>query len=297
MTIQKITLGFLSLFIMTFFLGCGGGSSDETATSTGTINLSLTDAPIVDEDNVTGVFITVTQIQYHTSGGWSTLSDFNTSLNPINLLDLQEGTALSLATSTLPAGKYTQLRFLLEAAEESQSPKSNTGCFIQFDGDRNETLYVPSGSQSGYKTIGNFDVPVNGNVNITADFDVRKSIVVSGNQSIYKLKPTIRVVVDAQAGEIKGTVSNLNSDNKYVVYAYEIEDNVDAISEVAKDFTNATSSTNIKENGSYTLAFLSEGFYDLLIAEYDINSDYVGHNIQVSVKVQPQTTTRHDFAF
>lgn len=297
MTIQKMTLGLLSLFMMTFFLGCGGGESSGDETPTGTLNVSLTDAPIVDDANVTGVFITVAQIQYHTSGGWSTLSDFNTSLNPINLLDLQEGTALSLATNTLPAGKYTQLRFLLEAAEESQAPKSNTGCFIQFDGDRNETLYVPSGSQSGYKTIGNFEVPVNGSVSITADFDVRKSIVVSAEQSIYKLKPTIRVIVDAQAGEIKGSVSNLNSDNTYVVYAYEIEDNVDVASEAANDFINAISSTNINDNGSYTLAFLSEGFYDLLIVEYDINGDYVGHNIQISLKVLPEKTMQHDFAF
>jgi len=296
MNIKKLLLGFSGLLISLTFLACGGSAtSDDVAT--GTVNLSITDAPIVDEDNVTAVFITVREIQYHGPDGWSTLSDFNTSLNPINLLDFQNGVSLALSKSTLPAGKYTQVRFLLEAEEESKAPKSNTGCFIQFDGDRNETLYVPSGSKSGFKTVGNFEVPANGKVNITADFDVRKSITVSNNKSVYKLKPTIRIVVEHQAGEIKGTVSNLNPANTYVMYAYQAARNVDSVSEASEDFMNAVTSAKLNSDGSYTLAFIAEGDYDLIIAEYDLNGDYVGHNLQIGLSVQSETTTRHDFVY
>jgi hypothetical protein len=43
---------------------------------------------------------------------------------------------------------------------------------------------------------------------VTADFDVRKSIVKAGASGKYILKPTIRLVVDNQAGCIKGDVTN-----------------------------------------------------------------------------------------
>ncbi|PHR56382.1 MAG: hypothetical protein COA44_08480 [Arcobacter sp.] len=292
----KLLLSIISLFMIVGLLGCGGSDS-VIDKATGSISLNITDAPILDEDNVTGVFISVTEIQYHGPRGWSSLKDFNTSMNPINLLDLQDGNALALAKNVLPAGKYTQVRFILEAAEESQAPKSNTGCFIQFDGDRNETLYVPSGSKTGYKAIGNFDVPVNGSVSITADFDVRKSITLSNNQTTYKLKPTLRIIVDNQSGKIKGSIANLNPANTYVIYAYEAAENVNVVAEAANDFMGALTSTNVKDGGAYTLAFLAQGDYDLIVVEYDANGDYVGHNIQIGLSVQSETTTRHDFDF
>ena len=292
-----------ALVLALVFAGCGSGSSSE---GTGTVSLGLTDAPLVDDDNVTGVYITITGIEYHTQGGWKTMEDFNTSINPINLLDWQDGNSISLGDFHMPAGKYTQMRFMLDAAEESQPPQSNTGCFIEFNNDTNETLYVPSGSQTGYKAIGNYDVPVNGVVNMTADFDIRKSVISSANGSYYKLKPTIKLVVTDEAGKIKGTVSNLDINSRYVIYAYEyvnglstwdINEEYDPEPLDSADicFANAVSSTRIKESGAYTLAFLAAGTYDLIIAKYDVNGIYGPYYIETEIEVVSEQITSFDW--
>ena len=281
------------LIVMFGVLGCGESSS-SSSDDTGTLSLRLADAPLIDEDNVTGVYITVTGIEYHTNGGWHVMDEFNTSINPINLLDWQDGESILLGDFQMPAGKYTQMRFMLDATEEGEIPKANVGCFIEFDGERNETLYVPSGSNTGYKAIGNYDVPINGTVTMTADFDVRKSITVSGNSpEYYKLKPTIRLVVTDEAGGIKGTLSDLNASNTYVVYAYESSNDLDADVEEDNGFVDAVTSAAVKEGGSYVLSFLAEGSYDLIIAEYDVDG-YVGSQLQIGVNVQSGETTTYN---
>ena len=280
------------LIAMLSILGCSG-SSDTNSGDTGTLSLRLADAPLVDEDNVTGVFISITGIEYHTNGGWKTMDEFNTSVNPINLLDWQDGQSIHLGDFQMPAGKYTQMRFMLDATEEGKKPKANVGCFIEFDGERNETLYVPSGSQTGYKAIGNYNVPINGTVTMIADFDVRKSVTVTGSapDHYYKLKPTIRLVVTDQAGVIKGNISDLNTSNTYVVYAYETDNNLDLVTEAGNNFENAITSADVKEGGSYTLSFLAAGSYDLVIAEYDGNGVNVENQLQMGVDVLSGETT------
>ncbi|MGB6020325.1 MAG: DUF4382 domain-containing protein, partial [Sulfurimonadaceae bacterium] len=231
------------------------------------------------------------------NGGWKTMEDFNDSINPINLLEWQDGRSILLGDFQMPAGKYTQMRFMLDAAEETQRPKSNTGCYIEFDGDRNETLYVPSGSQTGYKAIGNYEVPINGTVTMTADFDIRKSIVVTGKDPdvYYKLKPTIRLVVTDEAGTIKGSVNDLNASNTYVLYAYESSNDLNPDTEADNDFENAVTSVVVKEGGSYRLSLLAEGSYDLIIAEYDENGVNIGNQMQIGVEVQSGETTAFTF--
>jgi len=56
-------------------------------------------------------------------------------------------------------------------------------------------LTVPSGMQSGYKLVGEFDVPDGGGVELTLDFDAARSIHRTGNGR-YMLKPTVRVIVN-----------------------------------------------------------------------------------------------------
>jgi len=305
MRCNKIVLFIASSLIAFGFFGCDDGWSDGDNLQTGTLSLNLSDAPIIDELNVTGVYITLTGIEYHTTDGWKTMEEFNASINPINLLDWQEGESIFLGDFQLPAGKYTQMRFMLDAEEETLQPKSNTGCSIEFDGDRNETLYVPSGSQTGYKAIGNYEVPINGTVNITADFDVRKSIIKSA--TYYKLKPTIKLVVTDEAGSIKGTVSNLENNGTYVTYAYEYEDGLPTWDDNETDdpdpsdssdirFQNAVTSSLIKDGGVYRLSFLEAGSYDLIIAKYLENGDYTTYYIENNISVESGETTIFDLS-
>ena len=168
----------------------------EQALGTGTLKLYLCDAPL-DAENVTGVYITINEIQYHLiqyhlDGQWITCEEFK-GPQTYNLLELTGGNSALLGELTLPAGDYTQIRFMLDIPEKGSSP-ANLGCYIEFADNSTEPLFVPSGGDTGYKAIGYFEVPVNGTVEVTADFDVRKAVVVAG--SSYILKPTIKLIVN-----------------------------------------------------------------------------------------------------
>ena len=163
----------------------------EQALGTGTLKLYLSDAPI-DAANVTGVYITINEIQYHRDGQWMTCEEFAGN-QTYNLLELTGGNSTLLGEFTLPAGNYTQIRFMLDIPERGSHP-ANPGCYIKFANNSTEPLFVPSGGQTGYKAIGHFEVPVNGTVEVTADFDARKAVVVAG--SSYILKPTIKLIVN-----------------------------------------------------------------------------------------------------
>ena len=163
----------------------------EQALGTGTLKLYLCDAPI-DSENVIGVYITIEEIQYHLDGRWITCEEF-VGNQTYDLLELTGGNFALLGEFTLPAGNYTQIRFMLDIREKDSSP-ANPGCYIEFADNSTKPLFVPSGGETGYKAIGQFEVPVNGTAVVTADFDVRKAVVVAG--SSYILKPTIKLIVN-----------------------------------------------------------------------------------------------------
>jgi hypothetical protein len=160
-------------------------------TETGILKLYLSDAPL-DSENVTAVNITIQEIQYHLDDEWITCGEF-VGPKTYDLLELTGENITLLGDFTLPAGNYTQIRFMLDIPEMGSHPAS-PGCYIEFDGNSTEPLFVPSGGETGYKAIGQFEVPVNGTVEVTADFDVRKAVVVAG--SSYILKPTIKLIVN-----------------------------------------------------------------------------------------------------
>jgi hypothetical protein len=120
--------------------------------------------------------------------------------------------------------------------------------------------------------VGAFVVPSNGDVAITADFDARKSVVKTGGMnSFYILKPTIRLIVDNQAGKIVGGVTNMPADSiDIIIYAYE--DNAyttteadDPANDTIPRFPNATTSDIVDDNSSYHLVFLAPMTYDLIV--------------------------------
>ncbi len=274
----------LSLTLMTLISGCGGGgdtaATATSAASTGTVALSLTDAPLVDK-NVTEVNIAVIGIEYNKDGNWITADDF-VGPQTFNLLDLQNGNSLYLGDMVLPAGHYTEIRFILAAPKEGAKDaeiKSNPDCNITFsDGEiiTSEPLFVPSGGQSGLKGKGTFDITANAKISVTADFDVYKSIVEAGNSGKYLLKPVIRLVVTELSGMINGTVvdvADYNATESLVVYSYEngtySEDELVPNGDDGIIFGNSVSSGDVAmTDGNFTLAFLEEGSYSLITALY-----------------------------
>ena len=187
------------------------GIPGEQPLETGTLKLYLCDAPL-DTENVTGVYITINEIQYHRDGEWSTFEEFE-GPQIYDLLELTGGNSALLGELTLPAGNYTQIRFMLDIPEKGPQPV-NPGCYIEFSDNSTEPLFVPSGGQSGYKGTGRFEVTANATVEVTADFDVRKPGAVHVANSRYILNPTIKLIVNDQSDVTDVTGNKSNNSNK-----------------------------------------------------------------------------------
>lgn len=171
---------------------CGGsGSGDGNSTSsTGTVNVGLTDAPV---DSAQEVNIQVEALVLQHSNGERSRFEFDMP-EPVNLLTLTGGTVMSLlADEEVTAGDYSWMRLEL-----------GDGNNIVINGGEYE-LTTPSAR--GVQTSG-FIVPAGGEINLTIDFDVRKSIVNPQNDpNVYKLKPVIRLVDNSEVGTIAGTIA------------------------------------------------------------------------------------------
>ena len=264
---MKTKISILSALIVLFalFSGC-----EEDSGQTGTMSLSVTDAP-VDNDNIEGVYITVNGLEYHSQdSGWKTFEEYE-GPKKFNLLELTDGMDEMLGTFEMKAGQYNQLRFMLDIADRTGGTPSNPGCYLMINGEK-EPLFVPSGGQSGYKAVGAFQVPSNGTVELTADWDARKAVVEAGATGMYILRPTIRLVAKGEAGSISGGISNVPDDaSNIIVYAYEDGDyesgEADDPAEEESRFPSAVTSDEMgAENGS-KLWYLAPGTYDLVVAK------------------------------
>src|SRR6187402_1697446 len=146
----------LPLAIAAALAGCGGSDS-----STGTMRLSLTDAPACGYDNV---WVTVEKVRVHQSGGasdndagWSEV--VLPTPQRIDLLTLTNGTLLPLGQTELPAGIYTQMRLVLGNTPPPGWPAGTLANSIKPTGAEETALTTPSGQQSGLKMNVNLDVP------------------------------------------------------------------------------------------------------------------------------------------
>ena len=255
---------------------CGGGSSGGDA-STGSLSVSVTDAPAPDDAKVCLHF---TGITLHHSDGDRISIPFDPSTyvdatgtcidnvpsdapppddpanNAVNLSSLQGVLNVALADSIeVKAGSYNWIR--LDVDESLSYVMDSSG---QHD------LSCPScdGEQSGLKLNRGITVPAGGVAEFMIDIDLAKSLNKnpSGN---YKLRPTLRLVNLVETGKITGTVEGflipgqvIDSETGCSVYAY-------AGSDVTPDDYHLTdtvlTSTKVvydadRANHKYTLAYL-----------------------------------------
>lgn len=254
----------LAVVIVLGMVATAGLSCGEVP-GTGTLGLYLSDAP-TDAENVTGVYITINEIQYHINDVWTTCEGFE-GPKTYDLLELTDGNSTLLGDLILPGGHYNQIRFILDIPEMGQNP-ANPGCYIEFADNSTQPLFVPSGNTTGYKAVGEFTVPVNGTVEMTADFDVRKAVHLA--DSHYILHPTIRLVVNSDAGRISGVVTNNSTYTDIIVFAYEDGTWTDTEDDEpvypASRFPNAVNSGKMCDDGHYTIPLLAAGTYDLTVA-------------------------------
>ena len=199
------------------------------------LNIYITDAPAVYES----VKITFSTVSAHIDSEWVTVSGEPTT---VDLLKWTNGEKLLLGSADVPAGKYTQIRLIIDDAE------------IGVDSEVHP-LEVPSGAKTGLKFGPQFTVEEGFTYELVFDFDVSRSIVVTGpkkNPHGYKLKPHIRMIATAVSGSISGIVTNPAD----VPVAYAILGN----DTVTTSFVDTTS-------GFFRLAFLPDTVYTVSIVD------------------------------
>jgi Domain of unknown function (DUF4382) len=253
-------------------VACGGGSSSDGKAPTGSMKLSVTDAPV---DSAQEVWVQFRAVEFKPEGGAPVMQEMKDAQGVaaprrINLLPLQNGrTSVLLDGVQLPAGNYEWLRLIVD--NESNVRDS----YIMVDGNECE-LRIPSGDESGLKLIRGFTLPAGGSLALTADFDLRKSIrQPPGQQGMgvnctqgYLMKPVLRLVQDSEAGAITGRVDpSLLSAADCTRMVYAFSDGTNAAGTTVPDDYDGTAPDPVQMvkadavTGAYQVSFLPAGNY------------------------------------
>jgi hypothetical protein len=293
MKTMKAVTGIIGIFLIVSLLSC---SSEETSPAMGEVVVNVTDAPI-NPENIEGVFLSISEVHAVMGEEMDGMDEDEseemedgedmdegedshdnkvivTFEEPVffDLMSYQNGATYLLGNGLIEAGTYKGLRFIISGKNDS---------YVLMKDGTQEPLNIPSGTKSGYKVNGAFEVGANSTTAIVADIDLSKALIMTG-QGNYKLRPTGRVITQAVSGTITGTVTGtLNENEIMMVYAYEAgtytEAEADTPAEGETRFQNAVNSAVVAEDGSYTLAFMPPGEYEIVVATYssDENMDFI----------------------
>lgn len=242
---------------------CGGGGNSSSGT--GSLSLSVTDGPVEKADHVWVQFSSVT---LKPSEG----EPFTIELDPAQRVDLlaqQDGNSkLLLEDQTVAAGAYDWIRLGVDLGPGQTE--------IVFPGPSTFDLHIPSGAQTGLKLVSGFNVGAGGTVDLTIDFDLRKSVIEAppGSDN-YKLKPALRLVNNADTGRINVTATDTYVSSKQcgtdplmqAVYVHAgtgvTPDDVNTLDDSDVDPTSTVQVTDDDGDGTFTgtAAFLPAGDY------------------------------------
>ncbi len=250
---KKLMIG---IFALLFAASC---TNDEK--NNATVRMYLTDAPAAYEE----VLINIVDVQYHveddmekadtSEAGWVSIDFVNDGI--YNLLDFTNGLDTMLAEASIPEGKLTQVRLVLD----------DEGNQLLKDGVYHD-LVTPSAQSSGLKLQVNKTLDAGVMYEMWIDFDAARSIVVTGNGK-HILKPVIRVFTEATSGAISGVVSPVESSP----YIMSISQDLDTVSTYA-DTSSGKFLIGGLSNGSYTVVVEPDsGFSPVTIEDVPV---YVG---------------------
>lgn len=291
-----------SIIILSVLTACGSSDKPDTSLKMGKLSIALKDAPI---DSAEAVVVEFTGVEIQGQGERVDI-DFD-SAKSIDLMQLT-GTEYEVIVpaTDMAAGQYQWIRLKVNAAQGVMDS------YIDIQGDmglERHSLYVPSGTETGLKLNRPFIVAAGAQVDFTIDFDLRKSVhkPESANQD-YKLRPTLRIVNNIEAGHIEGTVAEslINAEactESSAVYLFAgsdaIADDVDgsasdpittALVELNPDTSLYQYQIGYVVTGDYSLAFTCQASSD--DPEVD---DPIEFAAQQNVSVQSKQTTTANF--
>lgn len=256
--------------------GCGSDSSDSEKTAN--VSFAVSDAPVDEAESVTIAF---TQVELIRQNGERVLLDVEpdspgVDYQQLDLLDYQgSDSELIITQQPIPVGEYKNL--ILHISDDS-----NVNFVVDAQG--TQPLKQPSNKLQ----LGGFTVSEDATQAFTIEFDLRKSLVMRGNQNNnngYILKPHgVTIVDNEKAATLKVTAPVCALEDANFVYLYQgksldqgklgdLYDQEDE--EFSSDVPEgtiapyATAEANI--SGEYEFGFLPTG--DYTIALYCNGSD------------------------
>lgn len=250
----KGILGALSVLAILLLAAC---SDDDPRT--GRLTLGVTDAPV---DNASKVVVVFTGVEVKPQDGDAINFEYDAPRS-IDLLALEGGgSEIILDNVEVPSGGYNWVRLQVTAEEDGELDS-----FIELDDGSQHELEIPSGAETGLKLVSGFGVPAGGAAAFTIDFDLRKSVHEPMDAAdSYKLRPALRLVDNAQAGDIAGTVAPtlITLDCSPAVYVFSgagaTPDDVDGIPPEPVNTALVELNTDSGEF-EYRAAFLAPGEY------------------------------------
>ena len=253
---------FYASLVLTAVLVAASCTKNETSKGSAHMQVSLTDGP----GDYEGLYIDVQDIKINmttdSTSGWTSLDGVRRGT--YNLLDLVNGKDTLLADATIPAGRVQQIRLIL--GEDN---------YVKTGGNMLK-LETPSAQQSGLKLNIHQDVNEGVLYQLVLDFDVAKSVHGTGNGK-YMLKPTIRTVLQALGGSIKGSVAPDSLQTAVLA--------IQGVDTVASTYTS---------NGNYLIRGLNAGSYDLHFLPSDTSlSKQIKTGVTVSTGVLTTVDTVH----
>lgn len=261
MKLRKALLGLsvLTATAILTFTSCNKENSSTGGGEKARLQVSLTDDP----GDYDAVFIDLQDVRINystdTSEGWVSLPNVRKGM--YNLLDLVNDKDTLLTEADIQPGKIEQIRLIL-----------GSNNYVMVD-DEKQMLTTPSAQQSGLKINIHQDLNEGITYKLLLDFDVAKSIHQTGNGK-YMLKPTIRAIMQAVGGSIRGFV--LPDSVRTSVIAIQGADTV------ASTYTL---------DGSYMIKGLDAGTYNLHFLPSD--SSFI-NKTQTGVVVNNNTVTTVD---
>ncbi|WNG34194.1 DUF4382 domain-containing protein [Archangium minus] len=203
---KRLQLLAFSLFAIAFGLvtsGCGGNDSSVT--------IKLTDAP----GDFKAAVVTISEVYLQGEGGKLVLSSEATTTN---LVTLANDTKDIVKDAVVPAGTYSELRFVISGAYIEVEQED--GSTLIYATDENYeglpegaqvagTLQTPSFSSSGLKVKFDGDVEVSGEQKvILVDFDVSQSFGKErGQNDKWVMKPVIKGADITFSGSVNVTLA------------------------------------------------------------------------------------------
>ena len=241
---------------------------DDTVRASSEVTLEFTDAP-VDDANIEGVFITVAEAEL--SGTSEARIAQRTTLD---ISTYSEGRTFDYGTFESEAGAYSEVAFTLDFAADANG--NAPGCYVLMADGTKQALTTEGRQQIDIAKQVALTAAASSRERVVVDLDLRKAVERNAGEDGYtfgtaaNLQASIRAVTASTTGTVAGEVSNPEryEDGKAVVFLYA-RGEFDADAEATSEYDNAYSSSELSAEGKFTLGFVPEGEYEMVVVYYE----------------------------